>query len=82
VVSDAGDVLHMFTVYDNGADFPVPQWRFTIRDVPITGAQAVPGEVIAAAPTLTLARRQLPPGADFCLPATPGDDPTIVETWV
>jgi hypothetical protein len=72
----------MWTVYWSPADHPgqFVGRRFTI---PRTGGEPIPDpEPGYVGPSLAAARASIPAAADACLDRSPGDEPSIVETWV
>lgn len=72
-------ILSTWTIYDSPTDYPD---QFVVRrwDVPEGGGGPVPGEAVAVS-SLEEARASIPDGR-FNLHRAPGDDPTIVETWL
>jgi hypothetical protein len=71
------ETLTMWAIYDSPADHP---GKFVTRRWDVGAAGPVPGEACAVS-TLEEARALVPDGC-FNLRRAPGDDPTIVETWL
>lgn len=74
-------VLSTWTIFFNPSDAP---GRFVVRrfDVVQDQPEPVPTQHASVHPTLTAARDAVPPQAGVCFTRSPGDDPTIVETWM
>lgn len=75
------EVMRIYTVSLNASDLPdgyaVREWRIA------KGGPPVPGLLLASGLAgLEQARDAVPPWADACLTRSPGDDPSIVETWI
>ncbi len=70
----------MYTIYDHPADYP-EHWVVRAWWVDRDYLEPFPGGV-ALAETLQGARDALPIPNLTRLPPMPGDDPTIVETWL
>jgi hypothetical protein len=74
------DRLYLWTVYANPTDFPgqyvARRWEARAGD-----REPVPCAECIVRDTLDEVRADLPPGL-YCMPRDPGDDPTIVETWL
>ena len=68
----------MWTVYQNPSDYP-GSWVARVWTVS-AGGPPVPGPVVVAS-SLDAVRDALPPGL-YRVPAAPGDDPAIVESWL
>lgn len=73
----SSDPLSMWTVYEKPSDYP---GHFVARRW-LSGATVVATSDVLLAGDLALLRAMLPQGL-HCLPAQPGDDPAIVETWL
>ncbi len=73
------DALHMFTIYREPTGQP---GKFSVRRFVVAPGQVSAGELIGSADTLPQARDLVPYPADTPVPAGPGDDPNIVETWM
>jgi hypothetical protein len=73
------DDLLMWVIYkkpkDHPKDFVARRWAIR-RGL----HEPVPLEDVLTAPTLAAIRERLPPGL-YRMPASPIDDPVIVETW-
>ena len=79
----AEDVLTMWTVFNRPADFPD---SFVVRPFDIVRGllEPVPRAECYLAHSLEEARAvvaRLAPGS-YCLARSPGDAPTVVETWL
>jgi hypothetical protein len=73
-------VVRQYTIYLDPAGLVK---GYAVREWLIGRGQVDAGAVLAQGlPTLEGARMVVPPRADSCLPRTPDDDPTIVETWI
>lgn len=72
------DLLKMWTIYDHPADYPdgyvARQWIIAGGGEPYRGPARY-------RPSLEEAREAVPPGL-YRLDRDPGDDPTVVETWI
>lgn len=73
----SSDQLSMWTLYEKPLDYPD---QFVARRW-LAGATVVPTEDVLLADNLATLRAKLPQGL-HCLPAQPGDDPRIIETWI
>lgn len=78
-MSDDDMVMSTWTIYDSPSDYPdlfvVRRWE--IRH----GYEPVPTDDVRTASSLAQARRNVPGGC-VRFHRSPGDDPTIVETWM
>lgn len=72
----SSDPLSMWTVYGKPLDYPN---HFVARRW-LAGATVVATSDVLLAGDLASLRAKLPQGL-HCLPAQPGDDPSIIETW-
>lgn len=72
------DTLRMWTIYQNPHDHPD---RFVVRGWTVEHEAVPDEEPTAVVDSLAAARRHVPIGL-FRLDRSPGDDPTIVETWL
>lgn len=74
-------VLSTWTIFASPADAP---GRFVVRQFDVVQGQAdpVPHEDATVHFTLESARNAVPDSADVCFQRSPGDDPSIVETWM
>ncbi len=68
--------LSMWTVYERPLDFPS---QFVVRRWLVGSTVDSTADVLLADDLATI-REKLPQGL-FRIPAHPGDDPAIVETW-
>ena len=72
-------VLSIYTIYldpvDLGPGYAMREWR-------TYSGRIEPGPAVGGLKTLEAARDFVPPWADQLIPRNPGDDPTIVETWI
>lgn len=79
----SGDVLKMYTIYEDPSDFP---GAFVVREFAIVPGdpEPVPTGWHVAGWSLDFARAAVAKytAADHCIPRDPGDEPHIVETWV
>jgi hypothetical protein len=73
--------LAMYTIFRNPSDHP---GRYVVRRFLIAGsADPVPDpEPMFIGGSLEAAREAIPLESDFCLNRSPGDAPSIVETWL
>ena len=79
-VAGMGDgVLYQYTVYCRPAD-ATPQRPFAVRQW-LIGAGTVDLGWVRYAGSLDAARVLVPVSADYRVPRSADDDPTIVETW-
>jgi hypothetical protein len=74
-------VLSTWTIFAGTADYP---GRFVVRQFDVVQGQAepVPHEECTLHFTIQSARNAVPESAGICFQRSPGDDPTIVETWM
>lgn len=72
-----GDVLSMWHVYDRPKDYPT---QYVARRWEVLNEPSATTDIFVA-DTLDGLRNLLPQGL-YRLPASPGDDPVILETWV
>lgn len=74
-------VLSQWTIYAGTRDYP---GRFVVRrwDIVQGHAEPVATDDLTVHFTVQSARNAVPPSAGVCFPRSPGDDPTIVETWM
>lgn len=76
----AEPVLEVFTIFARPAD--VPAAAFVVRLFTVgAGGQVVATDRWWTATTLAMARAWVPFGL-VCMPADPGDDPAVVESWL
>lgn len=71
--------LEMWTVYDHPKDYPD---SFVARLWQIVDGEPLPTPMIMQADKLVKIQRQFEAIGLHRLPRFPGDDPTIVETWL
>jgi hypothetical protein len=72
----------MYTVYRSPDDHP---GRYVVRRFEIVAGSTDPvpdPEPMFIGRSLEAARMAIPPEADACLNRSPGDEASIVETWV
>ncbi|MCR7874382.1 hypothetical protein ACVXHM_33725 [Pseudomonas aeruginosa] len=73
----SSEPLSMWTVYETPLDYPN---HFVARRW-LAGSALVATKDVLIADDLAALRGKLPQGL-HCLPAIPGDAPSIIETWV
>jgi hypothetical protein len=79
-LESSGDRLRMIVIYHHASDYP--EHNFVARQMfLIAGRLWFAPELFAAGETLREVRGAVPPWM-VCIPAQPGDDPVIFETWI
>jgi hypothetical protein len=74
-----GDVLRMWTLYENPADFP---GMFVLREWALTEGEPRPLPGVFISPRPEPLRAQMQAQGLFRIPGAYLDEPQIVETWI